>query len=352
MSLSQSYKAVYRFNPLLDDRWDRFVLSHPRASVFHSTAWIEALRRTYGHEPVVFTTCAPGADLRNAVLCSQVKSWLTGSRLVSFPFSDHCDVLVETEDDLASIGCALAEQIKKNELDCLELRPVRPLPALSAGFESGSRYCLHFLDLCPSLESLYRGFHKSSTERKVRRAERERLVYEEGTSDVLLNDFLRLWLFTRRRHAVLPQPTLWFRSILKSFGERVKIRVARKGKQPIAAIITIQYGNTMVYKYGCSDQQFHNLGGMHLLFWQSIQAAKRNGLSLFDFGRSDWTNPGLMTFKDRWGAKRSELTYFVMRISRPPQMNSPSALMVKRLIPYLPDAVFLTLGKTMYPHFS
>ena len=30
---------------------------------------------------------------------------------------------------------------------------------------------------------------------------------------------------------------------------------------------------------------------------------------MFDFGRSDLDNPGLLTFKDRWGATRSSLIY-------------------------------------------
>lgn len=343
--------TIYRFNPLSDERWDRFLASHPNASVFHSSAWIDALRRTYGYEPVVFTTSPPDAELRNAVLCSQVRSWLTGPRMVSLPFSDHCDVLVETEADLALICGALGEELKQEQLRYLELRPVRPFPALSKDFNSGAKYCLHLLDLTPNLGSLFAGFHKSSTQRKILRAEREGLAYEEGTSEVLLNDFMRLWLFTRRRHAVPPQPTHWFRNIINCFGERVKIRLARKGREPIAAMITLQCRDTLVYKYGCSDKQFHNLGGMHLLFWRAIQEAKRRELNVFDFGRSDWTNPGLITFKDRWGAKRSELAYFVMRTPGRQRISS-GALIGERVIPYLPNALFRSLGKVMYRHFG
>jgi hypothetical protein len=41
---------------------------HPRASVFHTIAWLEALRQTYGYQPVVYTTSAPGNGLRNGIV--------------------------------------------------------------------------------------------------------------------------------------------------------------------------------------------------------------------------------------------------------------------------------------------
>src|ERR1022692_3890628 len=56
-------KQAHCIDPLLDARWDSFLESHPRASVFHSTAWLSALSRTYGYKPVVFTTAPAGENL-------------------------------------------------------------------------------------------------------------------------------------------------------------------------------------------------------------------------------------------------------------------------------------------------
>src|SRR5438034_5555456 len=90
----------------------------------------------------------------------------------------------------------------------------------------------------------------------------------------------------------------------------MKLRIASKAGQPIASIVTLSFRDVLVYKYGCSDERFHNLGGMHLLLWKAIQEGKSNGAREFDLGRSDRDNPGLITFKDRWGATRSQLTYW------------------------------------------
>ena len=45
--------GVSVLDPLADARWDDLLERHPRASVFHSRGWLEALKRTYGYEPIV-----------------------------------------------------------------------------------------------------------------------------------------------------------------------------------------------------------------------------------------------------------------------------------------------------------
>ena len=74
-------------------------------------------------------------------------------------------------------------------------------------------------------------------------------------------------------------------------------------------MITIRHKDTLTYKYGCCDARFNNLGSMHLLFWNAIQEAKSAGLRMLDFGRTNADQQGLITFKNRWGAAQSVLTY-------------------------------------------
>jgi hypothetical protein len=49
---------------------------------------------------------------------------------------------------------------------------------------------------------------------------------------------------------------------------------------------------------------------MPWLLWRLTKEAKSAGLRELDLGRSDWTNPGLIVFKDRLGAKRIPVTYW------------------------------------------
>src|SRR5436309_14191557 len=100
---------VYETDPLYDPRWRALVESHPRSSIFHTREWLAALRRTYKYKPRAFTTSAPGNLLSNGIVFCQAKSWLTGSSLVSLPFSDQCDPLVELPWDVAASLAAVRQ---------------------------------------------------------------------------------------------------------------------------------------------------------------------------------------------------------------------------------------------------
>lgn len=302
-------REVYRFDPLADKRWDAFVSRHPRASLFHSSAWLRALQKTYGYQPVAFSWPAPGEALQGAILFCEVDSWLTGRRLVSLPFSDHCDPLL-SDADYRPLLSALENKLSAARWRYIEVRPLNSGDPDSASWHSSATYHFHRLDLRPDLDTLFRGFHHSSTQRKIRRAEREGLEYREGSSESLFNDFYRLLVVTRKRHSIPPQPRKWFRNLMEAFGEDLKFRLAFKGNRAVAGMLTIRHKDTLYYKNGGSDARFHSLGGMHLLFWNSIQDAKGQGLASLDFGRVDTDQPGLITFKNRWGAVASPLHYY------------------------------------------
>ena len=124
--------------------------------------------------------------LENAMVFCPVESWLTGRRLVSLPFSDHCEPLVDGEREEDAV-CAAFEQKMAREMrgtigaisKCVRCKRFdmatglaphgRDLRVPSTGPEAGSR-------------CIFGGFHKSSTQRKVRRAEREGLTYREGST--------------------------------------------------------------------------------------------------------------------------------------------------------------------------
>src|SRR5208337_3959881 len=280
-------KRVYIVDPLQDPRWDEFLQTHPRASLFHSSGWLRALAVTYGYQPIAYTTCGFDEPLRNAAVLCQVESWLTGRRLVSLPFSDHCEWLVDKAKDTRAICGALEQSIDRQRWRYIELRPLQPTGIPISLTHSQFQYTFHELDLQPSLETIFANFHKSSIQRKIGRAEREGLTYCEGSSDLLLNHFYRLFRITRARHRLPPPSRQWFANLIRYSGDGIKIRVALKNERPVAAMITVRYKDTMTYKYGCSDTRFNRFGSMHLLFWNAIQEAKNSGLHSFDFGRTD-----------------------------------------------------------------
>jgi CelD/BcsL family acetyltransferase involved in cellulose biosynthesis len=351
---SSSRVSVFRLNPLCDPRWAELVEWHSRASVFHTSAWLEALQRTYGFEPVAFTTSAPGTRLQNGAVFCEIRSWLTGRRLVSLPFADHCDALVEDVGQLEDVWSHVTAEGRRNHWRYIEVRPTSMAGTPRGSLCESSRFCLHVLDLRPDTDALFKSFHKDSIQRKIRRAERERLVYEEGRSEELLRALYRLLLLTRQRHGLPPQPLVWFRNLLASLGQAMTIRIARRGGQAIAGIVTLRHRDTITYKYGGSDATFHNLGGMQLLFWQTILEARSAGCVTLDLGRSEPEQRGLVTFKDRWGAARSPLRYWQYPETQSASSRLRSYVMSSGTdaLRLLPDAFRGAAGRLFYRHIG
>ena len=344
--------AVHQIDPICDPRWPLFLERHPAASIFHTPVWLEVLRRTYGYEPAAVTTAAPGEELRNGVVFCRVNSWITGSRTVSLPFSDHCEPLAETGEEFPALLSALKRDLGASRGKYLELRPLAQ-PRHTPGLSQSASFCLHQLDLHPDLPELFARFHKDCIQRKIRRAEREGLTYQEGRSPWLLSRFYDLLVLSRRRQKLAPQPLSWFRNLIALMGERLTIRLALKDGRPVASILTLSHKKTLVYKYGCSDRRYNHLGGMPLLFWMAIQEAKRAGLSVLDLGRSDWDNPGLIAFKDRWGAGRTPIAYW--RYGNSPVSQSVThwySRLGRQLLEHTPNAFLPLAGSLMYKHLG
>lgn len=343
---------AYEIDPLCDPRWAVLVDGHPQASVFHTPKWLRALRNVYGYEPVAITTRPPGTCLTNGFVFCRIKSWLTGRRLVSLPFSDHCEPLADSQDELDEMLLHMKRHVDQHGWEYVEIRPVSCQPSGSTKLGKGVTYSLHRLDLRPSQQELFHNFHKDCVQRKIRRAEREKLHYEAGASEDLLQQFYRLLVMTRRRQYLPPQPLKWFRGLISAFGDDLKIRVASKDGVAIASILTISHKKSMVYKYGCSDPSFNRLGGTALLFWKAIQEAKTDGLEELEMGRSDADNLGLIAFKQHWGASGTPISYWTYPYRGPGLPSVWKKQLARRVVPAISDWALETIGTLLYRHIG
>jgi hypothetical protein len=348
--------AVFCTNPLNDARWLALLERHPDASIFHTREWLEALYHTYRYEPVAYTTSRPASDLENAIVFCKVDSWLTGKRLVSLPFSDHCQPLMDSSGALYEILERLQSDQSKQGWKYIELRPLsmgEDWMLENSSLSESDAYFFHRLNLKPTINELMQHFHKDCIQRPIRRAQREGLTFKEGSSDELLSAFYAMLLMTRRKHQLPPQPKQWFRNLRERLGKRIKIRIAFNNDQPIAAIVTLSYKNKHYYKYGGSDPRYKSLGGTVALLWRAMLEAKENGAQEFDMGRSDIDNPGLTTFKDRWGSERRKICY--LRSTDTWAHGGTEGWKMrfaKQVFSHLPDPILALAGNLLYKHIG
>jgi CelD/BcsL family acetyltransferase involved in cellulose biosynthesis len=344
---------LYTLDPLLDSRWDKLVAIHPQSSVFHTSGWLRALARTYGYRPIVLTSSPPGQSLTDGIAFCEIKSWITGSRLVSLPFSDHAQPLLSEEGDTLELPEWVQTACSTIGWKYVELRPISAQPEWSPAFETSQSFWLHILSLAPPANQLLLNTHKSGFQRRIRHAKREDLEYERGATRELIGQFYDLLVITRKRHRLLPQPQSWFTNVVSEMSPDAEIRLVRTAGIPIAAILTLRHRSTVVYKYGCSDHRFHRVAGMPFLLWKLIEESKAEGAKQIDFGRTDSENRGLIEFKDRLGATRTMITYIrYPKTLRTKPINASGLSSVGRLFALLPGVVSSSLGRMLYRHIG
>jgi hypothetical protein len=347
---------VYQTDPTKDVRWTELIQRHPRASVFHTVEWLQALHRTYGYEPVAFTTSPPTGELKNGLVFCRINSWLTGRRLVSLPFSDHCEPLCDSPEDVNFLIRYLQAALDHQEWKYLEIRPVTwNLGPTSEriGCLPAARYFLHTLDLRPDLNEVFRGLDKDSVQRRIRRAERAGLIEKCGRSEDLLKDFYSLFVVTRSRHHVPPVPYGWFQNLIQCLGKALEIRVAYQQETPIAAILTLRFRDIVYYKYGCSDAHFNKCGATPWLLWRAIAAAKSQGANDFDLGRTQEDHTGLLAFKNHWVPRPRRLVYWQFPfISSLDSVEGWKLKLAKRCFSYMPAKLLTIVGKLIYRHIG
>jgi len=344
---------LYTLDPMVDSRWDELVASHPSASVFHQKGWLKALAATYGYRPLVVTSTPVGKRLEDGIAFCEVKSWITGKRLVSLPFSDHSEPLWNENGEPFELMDWMRTECSAHNWKYIELRPMRWKMGPESSLVAAQTFCFHLLNLTPTLGEIFKNMHKDCIQRRIRRAEHGQLEYEKGCSKELLDELYRLLTITRKRHHLLPQPRAWFQNVMTYMKPNVEIRLARKDGVAIAAILTLRHRRTVVYKYGCSDAQYHHLGGMPYLMWKMIEESKMAGAEQIDFGRSDLDNDGLIEFKNRLGSTRSQVTY----LRYPEDARRASAVesylpAARRLFSILPRPISSMEGRVAYRHIG
>jgi len=338
-------------DPLDTPGWDGRVTSHPDYSFFHSAAWTQVLRGTYGFGPLYFTVSDRGR-LLNLLPVMEVNSALTGRRGVSLPFTDECPVIAS---DSTSAGELLGEvlscgkQLRWRYFECRGKGDLFPDVPASVSFYG------HTLALADGEGSLFAGLD-SSVRQAVRKAESAPVEVEITNSPESVRTFYHLHCQTRRKHGLPPQPFSFFENIHRSVLSRGMgvVAVGRHGPTPTAAAMFFHLGRKAIFKFGASDPAFQHLRGNNLVMWKAIQWYCRKGYALLDFGRTSLDNGGLRRFKLGFGTEERRVDYFKYDFrqgSFVADRDGPSgwATWVFHLLP-LP--VCRMMGQLLYRHWA
>ena len=290
------------------------VLEQQREDVFYyHSAWLELIAKLYGYTVIPLTTTNDAGVVSGYLPLCLMQSPLTGRRLVSLPFSDHCPLLAESERDancLVEQAIAVAHQQKARYL---ELRTgVHTALAERSDMVQGDLYVRWVMPLTSDPNTLWSQLRKP-VQHQIKKSRKlgVEIRMAESHDDVLR--YYRLHLQTRsKKHGMPTQPQRYFLDAWDAFAsqDKMQILLAEYEGHTIAGMVLFAAGTTVRYAYGASDEQYLHLAPNNLLMYTAMTWGCTHGYSELDMGRTASDNEGLMEFKRRWGATQTPLPYY------------------------------------------
>jgi len=294
-------------NPLNYAGWDELVESHPDSTLFHSSHWARVLYDTYRYKPVYVGSVRAG-QLQWMIPMMEVRSFLTGVRGVSLPFSDYCEPLLSARFDVEEaikelVDLGRSARWKYFELRCSDnLLQERPCYG---------RYYRHILTLNYDVEKVYSGFH-STVRRNIRKSHKEGVKAVRYNTESSVRTYYRLHCLTRKRQGLPPQSYRFFRNIFEHIIAKGLgfVMLAEYEGKPIAGGVFFSYQDKAMFKYGASDYAYQHCRANDLVMWKAIEWFCQNNFRQICFGRTQMDHEGLRRFKLGWGGEEGLFKYY------------------------------------------
>jgi CelD/BcsL family acetyltransferase involved in cellulose biosynthesis len=299
-------------------------------SLFSSASWIGVIEDTYGFKVKASTLVCDG-QVRAAILFTEVDD-IRGRRVISLPFSDYCDPLVNSSatwqallTPVLDLGVPVRFRTLRSDLPACDPRLYR----------TGSSFW-HGVDLSRPEEQIWTSL-RDNARQNIRKAERSDVTIREGRTLEDVRTFYRMHSNLRKtKYRMFAQPFSFFENIHAAFSsdDRVLVLLAEQNGVAIAGILFLVHEGTLYYKFNASTETA--LRPNDLLIWTGMKIGQRFGLSRLDFGVSDTDQPGLVRFKRKFATEERTVAYMTWI---PPDHHDRRAEEVGRLLGQLTNAL-------------
>lgn len=341
-------------------KWDTFVYNHPYGSIGNLFSWKRIIEESFNHiKGSILALVDDEYQIIAGISVYTVKSWLTGKRVVCAPFSTIFDPLVSNDEQFQELLFNLVKFYKKENFSSLEIRTLKSTSLIEANdFTTLSYYKHQYLNLQGDLESLKRSFHNTGIRQPLSRAIKSNLKCRRTYSIDDLKTFYHLYFLTRKRLGLPAIPFLFYESIWKhlSKSEEVVIFVAELGSKPVGAMLLLQFQDRLLADALGWDREFKTISPSVSLYWEAIQYAHKQGLKIFDFGRTFALNENLLSFKSRWNTEIEDFVEIFYPVPKyinylPKEFSKKYALFVKTA-KIVPSPIFRILSSFLYRHLG
>jgi len=344
-----------------DRRWDEFVLNHRLGSIYHHSAWKQVIENSFNNAtPLYFVLEDERGKLKSAIPLFLIRSWLTGNRLVSLPFSPFSDPLVDSVEDFNKLLEAISNESKKLKASYLEMRILKSYNLLDIDLFRENFfyfYKTYRLPLENGIPVLKKSFHKTAVQQRIKKAEKN-LKVRFGKTEKDMKEFYNLYvLLSAKKHGIPPKPFRFFQNMLKYLlpNNLMTLLISEYNDKIIGAIILLKFKQVVHSEYLASDIRYQKYHPNHFLIWKAIEMGYREGFQYFDFGRATSSNKGLVEFKQKWATDEYEVPYIYfpkMTGVTSLQADSKKIRLSNRIIRKLPLTLTKAISGRLYNHMG
>lgn len=285
-----------------EKEWDQYVGAHSEGSIYHLTAWKNAVERTFRRKSAYFVAREKGA-LCGVLPLFVIRTLFSGRKAVSIPYAMYGGILAdsrECEDALLTFALDHAQSQGAGHLEmrCLEER--------NYTVPKNDLYVTYIGALAGTDEELLASIPKKSRYSVRHGYDRFGLTAHFGLD---LSTLYHLYALNKRELGSPAYPVEFFQHLIQGFEGQSVIAMVRYQGKPAAGVLAFVWNGT-IYPYfsGC-DSQYNFTGSNNVLYYELMKYAIRNGIRRFDFGRSR-KETGASEFKRHMGFEPRALHYY------------------------------------------
>jgi FemAB-related protein (PEP-CTERM system-associated) len=333
-----------------EKEWNSFLNKSDGATIYHTPEWKRFLEKTFGYKSEYLFANNESEDIIGFLPLFYIKSKLTGNKLCSVPFSHICDP-IGTKDASRYLLEEAINLFQKSNLNFLEIRGT----INDERFMNLNSFSTYILELSPKPDDVWSKLNKGSVRWAIKKA-RNAGVTVETTRDIGdLKEFYEINALTKKDLGVPCHPWKFFKNMFDILGTRASLYTAKFNGEIIGGGIMIDFKDRVLYGYGASNPNYLNLHPYNSFIWKSIEDSCVKGYNIYDFGRTSYSNTGLIDFKRRWGTVETKLyyNYYPMKSNLLSEnRESTKYKLASRVIEKMPLLMYKQFSDVVFQHFG
>jgi lipid II:glycine glycyltransferase (peptidoglycan interpeptide bridge formation enzyme) len=278
--------------------------------------------------------------------------------LVSIPFATNCDPLISSHEDMRELLDAAIDLSNKLKCPKIEIRTLESSPLVSDDRICGVvHHKCHQLSLEAGPEEIIKTIRRQLRQ-QIYKSMKNDLVIQTAHDETELDEFYKIYVHSRKRLGLPPQPYNFFKLLWKTFlfSKRITLLLVRYEGQLLAGLIMLKFKGRCSCEYIGTSDGSKSFNSGHFIFWEAIKSAYSEGYKIFDFGRTGINNEGLMTYKSHWGTEAMDLPQFYYPKELCSSLNSSeesfSYNFIRKISKNVPDPIFQMMGNFLYRHLG